>query len=124
MKKNIKIIFFILVFASIFMFAISKPTFAAINLNINNSTSNSETSTGNTNSENLQSQYGNELDNVSTTNSSSSYDAASSSSAEVSNLSSIPESNLGLSNILSILLIAVGIILILLGIAVLIRLKK
>lgn len=124
MKKNIKIIFFVLIIASIFMFVISRPAFAAINLNINNSTSNSETSTENTNSENLQSQYGNELDNVSTASSSSSYDASSSSSAEVSNLSSIPESNLGLSNILSILLIAVGIILILLGIAVLIRLKK
>lgn len=124
MKKNIKIIFFVLIIASIFMFVTNKPAFAAINLNINNSTSNSETSTENTNSENLQSQYGNELDNVSTTSSSSSYDASSSSSAEVSNLSSIPESNLGLSNILSILLIAVGIILILLGIAVLIRLKK
>jgi len=45
----------------------------------------------------------------------------SSSSTTVSNM--LPESNLGLATILNILLITVGVILILLGIAVLIRLK-
>ncbi len=39
-------------------------------------------------------------------------------------LSSLPESNLGFANILNILLIVVGIILILLAIAILIRLKN
>ena len=42
----------------------------------------------------------------------------------VSNISSLPEANLGLNNILSILLIAIGFLLILFAIAILIRLKK
>lgn len=47
-----------------------------------------------------------------------------SNSAMFSNLSSLPESELGLTNILNILLIAVGFVLILLAIAIFIRLKK
>lgn len=39
-------------------------------------------------------------------------------------LSSMPEAELGLENILNIILIVVGILLILLGIAIMIRLKK
>lgn len=41
----------------------------------------------------------------------------------VSNLSTIPESDFGLTNILNIMLIVIGILLILLSIAILIRLK-
>lgn len=47
-----------------------------------------------------------------------------SSTATFSNVSSLPESGLGLSNILNILLITVGVVLILLSIAILIRLKN
>lgn len=43
---------------------------------------------------------------------------------QVSPLSNLPEANLGLNNILNILLITVGILLILFAIAILIRLKK
>ena len=47
-----------------------------------------------------------------------------STSATFSNVNSLPESELGLTNILNILLITVGVVLILLSIAILIRLKK
>lgn len=45
-------------------------------------------------------------------------------SATFSNLSSLPEAELGLTNVLNILLIAVGFVLILLAIAILIKIKK
>lgn len=41
-----------------------------------------------------------------------------------STISSIPEANLGLNNILNIILITVGVLMILLGIAILIKLKN
>lgn len=44
-------------------------------------------------------------------------------SSTVSALSNLPEANLGLSNILSIILIVIGVLLIMLAIAILIRLK-
>ena len=44
-------------------------------------------------------------------------------SSPLNDLSSLPEASLGLTNILNILLIAVGILLILLAIAILIRLR-
>lgn len=46
------------------------------------------------------------------------------SSTTVSNLNNLPESDLGFGNILNILLIVVGILLILLAVAILIRLNK
>lgn len=42
----------------------------------------------------------------------------------VTSLSNLPEANLGLNNILNVLLLAVGFLLILFAIAILIRLKK
>lgn len=42
----------------------------------------------------------------------------------VTGLSNLPEANLGLNNILNVLLLAVGVLLILFAIAILIRLKK
>lgn len=48
---------------------------------------------------------------------------ASTTSTKVSTLNSLPESELGLTNILNILLITIGVILILLGIAIIIKLK-
>lgn len=45
-------------------------------------------------------------------------------SASVSTLNQLPESSLGLNNIINIILIVIGVLLILLGIAILIRLKK
>ena len=42
----------------------------------------------------------------------------------VTSLSKLPEANLGLNNILNVILISIGILLILFAIAILIRLKK
>lgn len=42
----------------------------------------------------------------------------------VTGLSNLPEANLGLNNILNVILIAIGVLLILFAIALLIRLKK
>ncbi len=67
---------------------------------------------------------------VSTTSSGTTTTTTSSSSStnpqrtSVNTSSSLPESTLGLSNILSIFMIVIGVLLILLGIAVFIRLKK
>lgn len=58
--------------------------------------------------------------NTATTNSSTS---TSQSTTTVTTLDDIPESNLGLTNILNILLITVGVVIIFLAIAILIRLK-
>lgn len=46
-----------------------------------------------------------------------------SNSGSVSTLNSLPEAELGLSNILSIILIVIGVLLILLAIAIIIRLR-
>lgn len=43
--------------------------------------------------------------------------------AQINTVSSIPEANLGLNNVLCIILIAIGILIVLLAIAILIRLK-
>lgn len=47
-----------------------------------------------------------------------------STSANISSITSLPEASLGLSNILNILLVVVGVLLVLLSIAILIRLKN
>ena len=60
-------------------------------------------------------------DSVTNTNSNT---KGSSKVTAVNTLSGLPEANLGLNNILSILLIAIGFLLILFAIAILIRLKK
>lgn len=77
-----------------------------------NTTANDEDTYNNTNSSNTS---------YNTSNSTSNTPAP---STTVSNLNSLPESNLGLSTILNILLIVIGVLLILLAIAILIRLKK
>ncbi len=62
--------------------------------------------------------------NSSTNSSTNSNTKGSSKVTAVNTLSGLPEANLGLNNILSILLIAIGFLLILFAIAILIRLKK
>ena len=64
----------------------------------------------------------NEIDNSTTDNSVAS-NTATSTSSNFNRLSSLPEAELGLTNILNILLITVGVVLILLAIAILIKLK-
>lgn len=80
--------------------------------NTNTNSSSNINASNNTNDNSTNSSYTNT--NSSSTNSSP--------SATVTN--SMPESDLGLSNILNIFLIVIGVLLILLAVAILIRLKK
>lgn len=130
MKKSLKIILIITVLITTLLLVFNATSaFAVISLSTNTaentSVSNEENPTGGSTesasgsgNNSYSQQYGNEVDTGSNT------PTPSNPSTSVSNLSSLPESELGLTNILSILLIAVGLILILLGVAVLIRLKK
>ena len=67
-----------------------------------------------------------ESNNISTENSISAEEALAdvATVTSVTSLSNLPEANLGLNNILNVILIAVGFLLILFAIAILIRLKK
>ena len=67
-----------------------------------------------------------ESNNISTENSISAEEALEdvATVTSVTSLSNLPEANLGLNNILNVILIAVGFLLILFAIAILIRLKK
>ena len=67
-----------------------------------------------------------ESNNISTENSISEEEALEdvATVTSVTSLSNLPEANLGLNNILNVILIAVGFLLILFAIAILIRLKK
>lgn len=67
-----------------------------------------------------------ESNNISTENSVSAEEALAdvATVTSVTSLSNLPEANLGLNNILNVILIAVGFLLILFAIAILIRLKK
>lgn len=51
-------------------------------------------------------------------------DSISTQVTSVTSLSKLPEANLGLNNILNVILISIGVLLILFAIAILIRLKK
>ncbi len=70
----------------------------------------------------------NPIENTSSTNtssaSSSTYPDISAQVTKVDSLSNLPEANLGLNNILNVILISIGVLLILFAIAILIRLKK
>lgn len=111
MKKRSLPLFGCILIAILLLFTFASTSFAAdINMNRidspNNIVENNTVGSGTTNT-NVQPNTSNL--------------PTSSSSTTVSNM--LPESNLGLATILNILLITVGVILILLGIAVLIRLK-
>ena len=89
----------------------------AVDMNI------TETNTQNTSNASNTSNNSNTTNSTNTqANTSSSSSSASTNSVTVQG--GLPESNLGISNILSIILIAIGVLLILLAIAILIRLGK
>ncbi len=67
--------------------------------------------------------YANDINMNLQNNISTQGNSANNNSSPLNALSSLPEASLGLSNILNILLIVVGVLLILLAIAILIRLK-
>ena len=144
MKKSLKI----LIFSCICIFTISSNCLA-VNIDMNlpgntndissnvvsSETTNSIINYNDTNSlnsntvDNTYDQFGDATYNSNTTsNTLSQNNSSSSSSSNKSNiadtLQSLPEAELGLTNILNILLITVGVVLILLAIAIFIRLKK
>lgn len=147
MKKSIKILLLIIV---AFLFISSRCFAVNIEMNLTNNTavapsnellSVDNTASNSTTSSNVLAPNGSnsdsntltnaEVNSDATTNSdlsnatlSGSTQSSTESSANVSNLSALPESDLGLTNILNIILIAIGFILILLAIAILIRLSS
>ena len=104
MSKLYKVFFILLI--SVILISNCMYVFAAVNMNLDNNTTNSNSSnTSNTNGTNTNA-TGNTNRSTSTT------------------VVSTSQFDLQLTNILSICLIVVGVLLILLGIAILIRLKK
>ena len=107
----------------IFFFIITINISYAINIDTNSLGNNYYNSTNTNNINNTRNTTTNNtnqtLNNTATNNIPSSYTA---SNVQV-NSSSLPEAELGLSNILNIILIVVGILLVLLGIAILLRIK-
>lgn len=142
MKKSLKI----LVLSFICLFAISSSCCLAVNIDMNLSdnvidassnttssvTSNSTSSYSNSTNSSLNSntlddgydQFGDEEYSSNMVYQNTSKTDATTGSNIADRLQALPESELGLTNILNILLIAVGIVLILLAIAIFIKLKK
>ncbi len=141
MKKSLKI----LVLCLIYVFFIFVENCLAVNIDMNLSSnlvnsgnitdSESYNSTGYSNDDNfniddlddnaLANYTSNEVSNndSASSNSTSTTPSSNRGSSIADALQSLPESELGLTNILNILLIAVGVVLILLAIAIFIRLK-
>ena len=93
--------------------------------NSSNTTNNSEDESSDVSSNNeTVEDNSNEIQTTSTPTENNPSSAESQTINSYSTVSTIPEANLGLNNILNILLIAIGILMILLGIAILIRLKN
>ena len=93
--------------------------------NSSNTTNNSEDESSDVSSNNETAEdNSNEIQTTSTPIENNPSSAESQTINSYSTVSTIPEANLGLNNILNILLIAIGILMILLGIAILIRLKN
>lgn len=117
MKKNLNILFTLISIITMLLLFPFSNSFAVIeNLSLNQATTNTSSATNNSSNTNNYS-------NSNSGGSNSSY-SSNTSAGTVSNVSSIPDSSLGLANILNILLITIGVLLLLLGIAILIKLKK
>ena len=124
MNKSLKILVISLICVS---FIFTTNCFA-VNIDMNlssNLVDSNETDLNTTNSYNDTSSNSTQANETnSKTNTSSAYTSTTSKTANVpDSLQALPESELGLTNILNILLIAIGIVLILLSIAIFIRLK-
>lgn len=131
MKKSLKI----LVLSFICLFAISSSCCLAVNIDMNLSDNVIDASSNTTNSslnsnalDDGYDQFGDEEYSSNTTSNTMYQNTSKTDATTGSNiadrLQALPESELGLTNILNILLIAVGVVLILLAIAIFIRLKK
>lgn len=103
----------------------SSYIFAAVNMDLGNSTNtnSSNTNSTNTNSSNTNSSNTNSS-NTNFNSSNSTKNTSTSTSSTLSSTVTTSDFDLELTNILCIALIVVGVLLILLGIAILIRLKK
>ena len=120
MNKYLKIISTIIIVSMLCMCFFSSTSLAEIDMNL---TSDSTTNTETENLNNVETTPATTTNSTSNTNTAGATNTQTS-SATVSTLNSLPESELGLTNILNILLITVGFLLILLGIAIIIKLKK
>lgn len=130
MKKILKFLLIIALIIAVLEF-VNLKCFAVVDMNLtSNSTnqafSNNNITDTNNNADNSNDTYNDndEVESQANNKISSTSAATNTSSATVSSLSSLPESDLGLTNILNILLITIGVLIILLGIAILIKLKK
>lgn len=126
MKKSIKILLICLLFIS---FILSSKCFAIdINMNLTGNTSNTNSlldlNNAVTNAANTLTNSNNETNTANTENTSTNTNVNTNSNTNSSIVSSLPESELGLTNILNILLITIGVVLILLAIAIFIKLRK
>lgn len=98
-----------------------------VNMNLTpNTTATENPSTQNTSSENISIDDNNTISEPENTagNTDRLSPTTTNNSASISTLNELPESGLGLNNIINIILIVIGVLLILLGIAILIRLKQ
>ena len=113
MYKSLKIFFILIFLLMIILPNLAQSTNLDMNLT-NNLDYNNVTNDANQNLSNTT---------VENQNTNTSYNPQIFQSGTTSSFSNLPEANLGLSNILSIILIVIGILLVLLAIAILIRLK-
>lgn len=120
MNKFLKIALIFLLFAFTFFTGRAFATNIEFNLT-QNSLDNTNSDLSNTMSNDTNS---NTSTNSNTLSGNAGETTSPSGTATFSNINSLPESELGLTNILNILLITVGVVLILLSIAILIRLKN
>lgn len=122
--KIFKTILAIIIFLFVLLFGTNIYA-VDIDMNLTNidTLSNNDVSNSNTNT-NTSANTSSNKTNTSTNSTTNTSSNTTNTSATVSSVSSLPESELGLTNILNILLITVGFILILLAIAILIKLRK
>ena len=100
---------------------LSNSTNSSTNTNSNVSNNNTNTNNNSSSNTNISNTSPDNNTNISYTNTNS---RSTNSTPSATVINSMPESDLGLSNILNIFLIVIGILLILLAIAILIRLRK
>lgn len=116
------ILLIILIFSISFTYASSDINFDLPGVNATNNESSNETPANNETTSNSESSNSSD-ENINSGNSLDNIDYDLSEVLQPSTVSSAPETGLGITNIINILLIAVGVILILLAIAILIRLN-
>ncbi len=124
MSKSLKIFFIMVIILMVILPNFIQATSIDMNLtnDLNNSITNNTNSSTITNSSN-NNELNQNLINSSIQNTINPDSQTYYQSSTTGTLSNLPEANLGLSNILCIILIVIGVLLILLAIAILIRLK-